>query len=169
MASRLIFLSHSLDGRLTWYTGRALLPGQEPKYLDPGSEEGLRKGLSVFALDFWRGHPLVVCEGTLSALSVEGGVAIWGHSLAPGQAREIAATHPPRVTVAFDPDVSLTCAFDAGELLRAEGCSSVGVAILGEGDPNEDPDGCARSVSEALDLDPFEEFRGRLARGPLGG
>lgn len=112
LSCRLYLPTHDVLGRLVNYTARAYAR-QEPKYLDPGIDEGANRS-SVFGQQYWpvdrgaRAHAeLVLCEGELNALAFErAGVryvgALGGSELDPGQVLQLNAFGSVLVAVDFD-------------------------------------------------------------------
>lgn len=166
LRGRLVFLLMDDAGRVRYAVGRAILEGwRGPKYLFPRPEEAGRKSDHVFNLDVWGRRPsrLVVTEGVLSALSVDGGVAVLGHRVSEEQAVAIAKAQADETVLAFDPDVSAREVYASARRLRDCGVRGVRVARLTAGDPNDAPAEAEEAIRSAAPLSETSEARARLA------
>lgn len=155
MRGRLVFLTFEGE-RLVYAVGRAMSDRQSPKYLFPEVGGGeLGKSRFVFNLDLWAGcSRLLVCEGTISALAVEGGVCVFGHRMGPQQAAKIARTVREtgigEVVTLFDPDLDPRKEAHAASMLTAQGCPNVRLGLLSGGDPAEVPHEVPTAVAGSL-------------------
>jgi DNA primase len=97
-------------GRLGGYTGRAYLPGDPRKYLEPTAEEGAGVGW-VYGEELWpppaERDELVVIEGGFDGYAIERATSLpWGAArgshLTPGHVARISTFR--RIVIATDPD-----------------------------------------------------------------
>jgi DNA primase len=110
---RLMFPIHSESGRVVGFGGRALAPGDEPKYLNSPESPMYHKSDILFNLNRARkaiqevGYAIVV-EGYMDVIGVWSAgmanvVAPCGTSLTPHQIRAL-KRHAPSLILNFDPD-----------------------------------------------------------------
>lgn len=148
--NRLIFPIRDVQGRTIAFGGRAIAPGDEPKYLNSPESPTYVKGEHLYGLDLARdairreGYAIVV-EGYMDlAALVQAGfrqtVASLGTAFTPAQAR-LLARYTQRVVVSYDGDAAGTsAAIKSLDLLLAHGLD-VRVVDLPEG---QDPDDTVR-------------------------
>ncbi len=140
------------SGAVVAYGGRALDPGQVPKYLNSPETPLYSKGRTLYGLDVTKGavrkhNYCVLVEGYFDLAQVwQAGiqpvVASCGTALTAGQAR-ILKRFTSKVVLSFDPDTAgQGAASRSSELLVAEGFQ-VNVALLPEG---SDPDTFVRKA-----------------------
>ncbi len=140
------------SGPLVAFGGRALDPGQVPKYLNSPETPVYSKGRILYGLDVTkvavRKHNYcVLVEGYFDLAQVwqagvQSVVASCGTALTPGQAR-ILKRFTSKVVLSFDPDAAgQGAAARSSELLVAEGFQ-VNVALLPDG---SDPDTFIRNT-----------------------
>ena len=166
--NRLVFTIRDERGRPVGFSGRALSPGDEPKYLNsPESPIFLKKRLLYALTDareaIRRSETTVLAEGCFDHLAlylsgVEETVASMGTALTPEQAAKLKRL-APRVVLCYDGDsAGRNAARGALTHLLAQGLE-VAVARLPEG---EDPDDVRRREGpDAPRLD-----RGRAGLSP---
>jgi DNA primase len=152
------------------FGGRALEPGQVPKYLNSPETPLYSKGRTLYGLDVTKGavrkhNYCVLVEGYFDLAQVwQAGiqpvVASCGTALTGGQAR-ILKRFTSKVVLSFDPDAAgQGAASRSSELLVAEGFQ-VNVALLPEG---SDPDTFVRTtggqayVERLTGSQPYLEF-----------
>lgn len=110
---RLMFPIHSESGKLIAFGGRALLPDDQPKYLNSPETPIYRKSQVLYNLHRAR-KPMeeagraVLVEGYMDAIGVHAAgvrnvAAVCGTSLTPLQVRSL-RRHAPEVVLNFDPD-----------------------------------------------------------------
>jgi len=110
---RLMFPIHSESGKLIAFGGRALLPDDQPKYLNSPETPIYRKSQVLYNLHRAR-KPIeeagraVLVEGYMDAIGVHAAgvrhvAAVCGTSLTPLQVRSL-RRHAPEVVLNFDPD-----------------------------------------------------------------
>jgi len=148
--NRLLFTIRDERGRPVGFSGRALSPDDDPKYLNsPESPVFLKKRLLYAFTDardaIRRGERAVLAEGCFDHLAlflagVEETVASMGTALTPEQSAKLKRL-APKVVVCYDGDAAgRSAARGAIGLLLAQGLQ-VGVARLPDG---EDPDDVRR-------------------------
>ena len=152
-------------GSVVAFGGRALRPGQQPKYLNSPETPLYAKGRTLYGLHLTKrsvrrlGYAILV-EGYFDlAQVVQGGiepvVATCGTALTSSQAR-LLRRFASKVIVSFDPDAAgQQAAVRSGELLLTEGLE-VNVALL---PPGEDPDACVRTRGAAAFADVLKQSR----------
>ena len=90
---------------LVYFQARSLI-GQKPKYLNPGTEYGVKSKNFLYPFDLSEGY-VVVCEGPTDAMSLQmqgvNATATLGCSLSPVQSRLLAGFQG-RVIVGYDND-----------------------------------------------------------------
>jgi DNA primase len=137
-------------GAIIAFGGRAMEPGQQPKYLNSPETPIYVKGRTLYGLHLAKGavskaRHAVMVEGYFDvAQAIQAGipnvVASSGTALTPGQAR-LLKRFTTKVVLSFDPDAAgQGAAARTSELLVAEGFS-VNVAVLPTGN---DPDAFIR-------------------------
>jgi DNA primase len=158
------------SGAVVAFGGRALEPGQVPKYLNSPETPLYSKGRTLYGLDVTKGairkhNYCVLVEGYFDLAQVwQAGiqpvVASCGTALTSGQAR-ILKRFTSKVVLSFDPDAAgQGAASRSSELLVAEGFQ-VNVALLPEG---SDPDTFVRTtggrayVERLTKSQPYLEF-----------
>ena len=150
--NRLIIPIARDSGAVVAFGGRALEPGQVPKYLNSPETPLYSKGRTLYGLDVTKGavrkhNYCVLVEGYFDLAQVwQAGiqpvVASCGTALTSGQAR-ILKRFTSKVVLSFDPDAAgQGAASRSSELLVAEGFQ-VNVALLPEG---SDPDTFVRTT-----------------------
>jgi DNA primase len=144
--NRLMIPNHSDNGAIIAFGGRAMDPGQQPKYLNSPETGIYVKGRTLYGLNWSKGSIsrlkyAVLVEGYFDwAKAFQGGitnvVASSGTALTPAQAR-LLRRFAGKVVLSFDPDAAgQGAAARSSELLVTEGFQ-VNVAVLPAGD---DPD-----------------------------
>ena len=168
--NRLIIPIARDSGAVVAFGGRALEPGQVPKYLNSPETPLYSKGRTLYGLDVTKGavrkhNYCVLVEGYFDLAQVwQAGiqpvVASCGTALTSGQAR-ILKRFTSKVVLSFDPDAAgQGAASRSSELLVAEGFQ-VNVALLPEG---SDPDTFVRTtggqayVERLTGSQPYLEF-----------
>ena len=148
--NRLIIPIRRDSGSVIAFGGRALEPGQQPKYLNSPETALYKKGRMLYGLDMTKsdvrqlGYAVMV-EGYFDfAQALQAGVtpvvATCGTTVTDAQAK-LLGRFTSKVILSFDPDTAgENASARSGELLLAAGLQ-VNVAILAKG---EDPDTCVR-------------------------
>lgn len=163
---RLIFPIADLQGRVVGFGGRALVEGQEPKYLNSPESPVYRKSQVLYGLDralaaIRRSGRAVVVEGYMDVLAMhqyglQEAVATCGTSLTPEHGR-LLARFVRQVVVAYDADAAgQVGALRSLQQLRAAGLD-VRVAVL---PPGHDPDSLLRQEGRPAMEAVLEEARG---------
>jgi DNA primase len=144
---RLMFPIHSESGKLIAFGGRALWPGDEPKYLNSPETPIYRKSEILYNLHRARkpmeeaGRAILV-EGYMDAIGVySAGIrnvaAVCGTSLTPLQVRSL-HRHAPEVVLNFDPDAAGAAATEKHiPVLLEEGVRLRVLELRGGLDPDE--------------------------------
>ena len=153
------------SGSVIAFGGRALEPGQQPKYLNSPETPLYKKGRTLYGLDVTKpairrlGYAVMV-EGYFDfAQALQAGVspvvATCGTAVTDAQAR-LLKRFASKVILSFDPDTAgENAATRSGELLLAAALQ-VNVAILEHG---EDPDTCVRRHGGAHYVDKLRRSR----------
>ena len=161
--NRLMIPIYRDTGSVIAFGGRALAPGQQPKYVNSPETALFSKGRTLYGLHLTKkairrlGYAVVV-EGYFDfAQAYQSGiqpiVAICGTALTESQARLLHQC-TTKVILSFDPDFAGQNASErSGELLISEGLH-VNVALL---PPGEDPDTCIRERSAAYFSDKLKQ------------
>ena len=164
--NRLLFTVRDERGRPVGFSGRALAPEDEPKYLNsPESPVFLKKRLLYAFTDardaIRRGERAVLAEGCFDHLAlflagVEETVASMGTALTPEQSAKLKRL-APRVVLCYDGDAAgRSAARGAIGLLLAQGLQ-VAVAKLPDGEDPDDvrrregPEALAARIDQAAD------------------
>lgn len=153
--TRMMIPIHRENGAIIAFGGRAMEPGQQPKYLNSPETPIYTKGKTLYGLhlsksSISRTKHAVMVEGYFDwAQAYQGGitnvVASSGTALTPAQAR-LLKRFAAKVVLSFDPDAAgQGAAARTSELLVAEGFQ-VNVAMLPAGD---DPDNFIRKSGAA--------------------
>lgn len=144
---RLMFPIHNEGGRIIGFGGRALAPGDEPKYLNSPETPVYRKSFLLYNLhrakDAIRKQEFtVLVEGYMdvigvSAAGIHNVVASCGTALTPAQVK-IVKRHSDRIVVNFDPDTAGANAAERSiDILLAEGMHVRILELEGGLDPDE--------------------------------
>lgn len=162
---RLMFPIHSESGKIVAFAGRALDPGDEPKYLNSPETPIYRKSFVLYNLNRAREairklDQVVLVEGYMDVIGlwsagVRHVVASCGTSLAPQQVRML-RRHSENIVVNFDPDAAGASA--AERSIQALLDESLRVRIL-ELDGGLDPDEYVRQRGAAA-------YQARLDKAP---
>ena len=144
---RLMFPIHNESGKIIGFGGRALKPGDEPKYLNSPETPIYRKSFVLYNLHRARenarkaGH-MVLVEGYMDVIGVYGAgirevVASCGTALTNTQVRVI-KKHSENIVVNFDPDTAGAKAAEKSIQMLLEEGMRVRIAQLEDGlDPDE--------------------------------
>jgi DNA primase len=162
---RLMFPIHNESGKIIAFAGRALSPGDEPKYMNSPETPIYRKSYVLYNLDrakdaIRREDRSVLVEGYmdvigLEAAGVRGVVAACGTALTASQVR-LLRRHSENIVLSFDPDVAGSAAAERSiQVLLEEGMRVRVLELEGDLDPDEF---VRRAGAEA--------YRERLARAP---
>jgi len=162
---RLMFPIHNESGKVIGFGGRALRPGDEPKYLNSPETALYRKSYVLYNLHRAK-DPVrkadfsILVEGYMDVIGVYSGgfhnvVASCGTSLTSTQVRAI-KRHSDRIVVNFDPDAAgATAAERSIQMLLDEGLQ---VRVL-ELEEDLDPDEYIKSLGA-------DAYRARLDKAP---
>ena len=114
---RVVLPVRSLRGRVVGWTGRAVLPGIEPKYKFPA---GFSAARHLFGAEFVaQGDEVVVVEGPFDQIRYgDGAVATFGKHMSAYQRKLLLKLKPRVVTVLWDRDAMPEAVKLAGELSR---------------------------------------------------
>lgn len=157
LRARITFPIRDARGRILGFGGRAIQPGQEPKYLNTPESPIYRKREALFGLDsalesMRRTGRAVVAEGYFDVLAlhragVGEAVATCGTALTPEHARSL-KRRAAEIVLFFDGDEAGQRAVESAlSLLLSEGLRVRSVALP----PSDDPDTfLAREGAEAL-------------------
>lgn len=95
-------------GKMVFATGRSII-GREPKYHNTEGE----KSWHVYRLDVMASSPsIIICEGCIDALTVPGGIALFGKDISPVQVAKL--------KVALGPDKPVFIGLDGDARIDAE-------------------------------------------------
>jgi DNA primase len=144
---RLMFPIHNESGKAIGFGGRALRPGEEPKYLNSPETALYRKSYVLYNLHrakdaVRKSDYSVLVEGYMDVIGVYGAgvhnvVASCGTSLTNTQVRAI-KRHSERIVVNFDPDTAGANAAEKSiQLLLDEGLRVRVLELGGDLDPDE--------------------------------
>jgi DNA primase len=145
--NRLMFPIHNESGKIIGFGGRALDPGDEPKYLNSPETPIYKKGLVLYNLHrakepIRKADRAVLVEGYMDAIGVWASgvgevVAACGTALKSEQIRAL-KRHSPRIVVNFDPDAPGGNATERSiQLLLEEGMQVRVLELDGGLDPDE--------------------------------
>jgi DNA primase len=163
---RLMFPIHNESGKVIGFGGRALRPGEEPKYLNSRETALYRKSYVLYNLHrakeaVRKSDYAVLVEGYMDVIGVYGAgvhnvVASCGTALTNTQVRAL-KRHSERIVVNFDPDAAGADASEKSIKLLLDENLRVRVLELG-GDL--DPD-------EYIKASGVEDYRQRLEKAPV--
>jgi DNA primase len=146
LRGRVTFPIADARGRTVGFGGRALVPGQEPKYLNTPETPVFRKREAFYGFPFAlepirRGDRAIVCEGYFDRLALhraglDEGVATCGTSLTREHGRQL-RRRTRQVVLLFDGDAAGASALErALEVLLPEGLRVRGAALPAGHDPD---------------------------------
>ena len=144
---RLMFPIHNESGKVIGFGGRAMKPGDEPKYLNSPETSVYRKSFVLYNLHrakdaMRKGEQAILVEGYMDVIGVYSAgvrevVASCGTSLTNTQVRAI-KKHTDHITVNFDPDnAGANAAERSIQMLLEEGLRVRVVELEGGLDPDE--------------------------------
>lgn len=128
--------------QVIYWTGRAITEDMQPKYKNTTLAH-IGSGDCVFNLDVVpKGHPVILCEGPISALSAGiGAVALLGHKVHMPQAEQICMFEPQDITYLVEDGIKEEYAREQLRKFLKFGypLRNLYYAKLLNGDPNDDP------------------------------
>jgi len=144
---RLMFPIHNESGKAIGFGGRALKPGDDPKYLNSPETSIYRKSFVLYNLHrakdaMRKGEQVILVEGYMDAIGVYSAgvrevVASCGTALTNTQVR-ILKKHTDHIVVNFDPDTAGAKAAERSiQMLLEEGMRVRVVELEGGLDPDE--------------------------------
>lgn len=148
---RVMFPIHTISGRVTAFSGRALQSDNKAKYLNSPESEVYSKSNNLYGIYFAKGaitkeNHCILVEGNIDVVQlhqkgIENVVAPLGTALTTEQVKLI-SRFTPNITLLFDGDkAGVKAALKGVDLVLKEGLN-VRVVVLPEG---EDPDSYART------------------------
>lgn len=167
--ARLMFPIHDESGRAIAFGGRALKPGEEPKYLNSPETALYKKRDVLYNLHRAKGavrklDRVVLVEGYMDVIGVHAAgvhevVASCGTALTNTQVRAL-KRHSERIVVNFDPDTAgANAAEKSMQMLLEEGMRVRVLELAGELDPDEYIKECgAEAYREAVEKAPVYYF-----------
>lgn len=161
-SGRLCFLTVA-DGEPVFVQGRAVY-GEIPKYISSTPEKtgGLPPGKCVFNLDLiLPGDDVIICEGVLSALCCNHGVAVFGKRVTDEQAAEIKRARPGRVYLLREQGVKCSEHTDSLRVLYNARLDIYSAELI-NGDPNDDPSQMPFVLAGAKQFQPEDILRAKL-------
>jgi DNA primase len=144
---RLMFPIHSESGKVIGFGGRALEPGEEPKYLNSPETPIYRKSLVLYNLhrakeSIRRADCGILVEGYMDVIGLDSAgvhevVASCGTALTSSQVRAL-KRHSENIVVNFDPDAAGSSAAERSiQMLLEEGMRVRVLELEGGLDPDE--------------------------------
>jgi len=145
--NRLMFPIHSESGKIIAFAGRALAPGDEPKYLNSPETPIYRKNMVLYNLHrakdaIRRADAGILVEGYMDVIGLWAGgvhnvVASCGTALTTSQVRAL-KRHSEKIVVNFDPDAAGSSAAERSiQMLLEEGMQIRVLQLEGGLDPDE--------------------------------
>lgn len=130
--SRVYFPYWTGEGEMTYWMGRTILPEEQPKTLEPGTEKPL---YGVHVHEPTPDGVVSLVEGVFDHFATRGSLAAMGSFVSEAQALALQRLRPLWVPILFDPD-AVQRAIRACELLWSVGVPSAVVKLVGtEKDP----------------------------------